>query len=168
VPIAGLQLEAAQDVDAVEVTIDDDGHAWLRFAGGGGGEVGQVGAPSWVRPAARAGEEQCPADETPLYAAELAEDGKTFQFRPRQPPGRTGWDKTRKLELKHAAFCPVVKAVYGEMRHEVLRAGRACDKADGAMATALDLGGATVCERVLGPKYVSWPVHSCGNTARKG
>ena len=94
-PIAGLQLEAAQDVDAVEVTIDDDGHAWLRFAGGGGGEVGQVGAPSWVRPAARAGEEQCPADETLLYAAELAKDGKTFQFRPRQPPGRAGWDKTR-------------------------------------------------------------------------
>ena len=33
--------------------------------------------------------------ETLLYAAELAKDGKTFQFRPRQPPGRAGWDKTR-------------------------------------------------------------------------
>ena len=87
--------------------------------------------------------------ETLLYAAELAEDGKTFQFRPRQPPGRAGWDRTNKLERKHADFCPVVKVVYGAMWHEVLRAGQACDKADGKTATALDLGGATVCERVL-------------------
>jgi hypothetical protein len=106
--------------------------------------------PGCGRP--RLGEEQCPADETLLYAAELVEDGKTFQFRPRQPPGRAGWDRTNKLERKHADFCPVVKVVYGAMWHEVLRAGQACDKADGKTATALDLGSATECERVL-----SWP-----------